>query len=58
VRDTGGTASFVRVLIETGDKNERWTTMGVSHNIIEASWQAVVDAINYKLFRDDVRASQ
>ena len=55
VRDTGGTASFVRVLIETGDKNKRWTTMGVSHNIIEASWQAVVDAINYKLFRDDQR---
>jgi len=58
VRDTGGTASFVRVLIETGDKHERWTTMGVSHNIIEASWQAVVDAINYKLFRDDVRRAE
>ena len=57
VRDTGGTASFVRVLIETGDKDCRWTTMGVSHNIIEASWQAVVDAINYKLFRDDVKNS-
>ncbi|QGY41262.1 citramalate synthase [Pseudodesulfovibrio cashew] len=57
VRDTGGTASFVRVLIESGDKKERWTTMGVSHNIIEASWQAVVDAINYKLFRDDQRDS-
>jgi len=55
VRDTGGTASFVRVLIESGDKYERWTTMGVSHNIIEASWQAVVDAINYKLFRDEER---
>ncbi|MCJ2163741.1 MULTISPECIES: citramalate synthase [unclassified Pseudodesulfovibrio] len=53
VRDTGGTASFVRVLVETGDKTERWTTMGVSHNIIEASWQAVVDAINYKLLKDD-----
>jgi 2-isopropylmalate synthase len=58
VRDTGGTASFVRVLIETGDKHERWTTMGVSHNIIEASWQAVVDAINYKLFKDDMRREQ
>jgi len=58
VRDTGGTASFVRVLIESGDKHERWTTMGVSHNIIEASWQAVVDAINYKLFRDEVRAQE
>ena len=52
-RDTGGTASFVRVLIESGDKNERWTTVGVSHNIIEASWQALVDSINYKLFKDD-----
>ncbi|MDC0335521.1 citramalate synthase [Pseudodesulfovibrio sp.] len=58
VRDTGGTASFVRVLIETGDKYERWTTMGVSHNIIEASWQAVVDAINYKLFKDDKREAE
>ena len=55
VRDTGGTASFVRVLIESGDKHERWTTMGVSHNIIEASWQALVDAINFKLLREDQR---
>jgi len=54
VRDTGGTASFVRVLIESGDGTDRWTTMGVSHNIIEASWQAVVDAINYKLFKDEM----
>ncbi|WFS64161.1 citramalate synthase [Pseudodesulfovibrio thermohalotolerans] len=54
VRDTGGTASFVRVLVETGDETDRWTTMGVSHNIIEASWQAVVDAINYKLFKDEM----
>ena len=58
VRDTGGTASFVRVLIESGDRYEHWTTMGVSHNIIEASWQAVVDAITYKLFKDDVRRSK
>ncbi|MHC1701761.1 MAG: citramalate synthase [Humidesulfovibrio sp.] len=52
-RDGGGTASFVRVLIESGDKQDRWTTVGVSHNIIEASWQALVDSINYKLFKDD-----
>jgi len=58
VRDTGGTASFVRVLVETGDQTDRWTTMGVSHNIIEASWQAVVDAINYKLFKDDSRRTK
>ncbi len=52
-KDGGGTASFVRVLIESGDKKDRWTTVGVSHNIIEASWQALVDSINYKLFKDD-----
>lgn len=49
----GGTASYVRVLIESGDRQDRWTTVGVSHNIIEASWQALVDSINYKLFKDD-----
>jgi 2-isopropylmalate synthase len=52
-RDTEGTASYVRVLIESGDRKSRWTTVGVSHNIIEASWQALVDSINYKLFQDD-----
>lgn len=52
-KEGGGTASFVRVLIESGDKRDRWTTVGVSHNIIEASWQALVDSINYKLFKDD-----
>jgi len=52
-RDTTGTASFVRVLIESGDRTERWTTVGVSHNIIEASWQGLMDAFNYKLFKDD-----
>ncbi len=53
VRDTGGTASNVRVLIESGDKKDKWTTVGLSHNIIDASWQALVDSINYKLFKDD-----
>ena len=52
-KNGGGTASYVRVLIESGDKLDRWTTVGVSHNIIEASWQALVDSINYKLFKDD-----
>ena len=52
-RDGNGTASYVRVLIESGDKQDHWTTVGVSHNIIEASWQALVDSINYKLFKDD-----
>ena len=50
-----GTASRVRVLIESGDQHDRWVTVGVSENIVEASWQALVDSINYKLFKDDQR---
>lgn len=53
MRDTGGTASFVRVLIESHDKHSHWTTIGVSYDVIEASWQALVDSVNYKLFKDD-----
>jgi 2-isopropylmalate synthase len=54
VLDSGqGTASKVRVLIETGDKKDKWGTVGVSENIIEASWQALVDSINYKLYKDE-----
>ncbi len=49
----GGTASVVRVLIESGDQNSRWVTVGVSFNIIEASWQALVDSITYKLYKDE-----
>src|SRR5919197_1528488 len=47
-----GTAASVRVLIESGDKKDRWGTVGVSHNVIEASWQALVDSIDYKLYKD------
>ncbi len=47
-----GTAAPVRVLIESGDRDGRWGTVGVSTNIIEASWQALVDAIEYKLHKD------
>jgi len=50
-----GTGSKVRVLVETGDKINKWGTVGVSENIIEASWQALVDSINYKLSRDKGR---
>ena len=49
----GGTASFVRVLIESGDHSSRWVTVGVSYNIIEASWQALADSITYKLYKDE-----
>jgi len=46
-----GTAAKVRVLIQSGDGIESWSTVGVSENIIEASWQALCDSVNYKLFK-------
>lgn len=51
--EDGGTASTVRVLIESSDAHSRWVTVGVSYNIIEASWQAVADSITYKLYKDE-----
>jgi 2-isopropylmalate synthase len=51
-----GTDAVVRVLIESGDEASRWNTVGVSSNVIEASWQALVDSIEFKLFRDEKRA--
>ncbi len=47
-----GTASVTRVLIESGDKSGRWGTVGVSDNIVDASYQALLDAIQYKLLKD------
>jgi 2-isopropylmalate synthase len=47
-----GTAARVRVLIQSQDKNDSWWTMGVSENIIDASWQALVDSVEYKLLKD------
>jgi 2-isopropylmalate synthase len=48
----GGTDAVTRVLIEFGDQQgERWSTVGVSANIIDASFQALIDAINYKLMK-------
>jgi 2-isopropylmalate synthase len=49
----GGTASVVRVLIESGDTEQHWVTVGVSPDIIEASWQALADSVIYKLYRDE-----
>jgi 2-isopropylmalate synthase len=48
-----GTASKVRVFIESDDEASIWGTVGVSENIIEASWQALVDSISYKLMKDN-----
>ena len=44
------TRAMTRVLIESGDGARQWGTVGVSENIIEASWQALLDSIEYKLF--------
>lgn len=48
-----GTGSLVRVLIESADQTQKWVTVGVSFNIIEASWQALIDSITYKLYKDE-----
>ena len=50
-----GTAAKVRVFIESKDHTSSWGTVGVSENIIEASWQALVDAIEYKLMKEKKR---
>ncbi len=56
VLDQGeGTEAVVRVLIESADASGHWTTVGVSHNVIEASWQALVDSIDFKLYKDRKR---
>ncbi|MEO0363084.1 MAG: alpha-isopropylmalate synthase regulatory domain-containing protein, partial [Pseudomonadota bacterium] len=50
---TGGTEAVTRVLIESRDREgRRWTTVGVSPNIVDASFQALIDAIDFKLTRD------
>ncbi len=48
-----GTASKVRVLIESSDGKERWCTIGVSTNIIEASWIALIASLKYKLIKEE-----
>jgi len=49
---SAGTAAKVRVLIESRDGKDIWNTVGVSENIIEASWQALIDSIYFKLSKD------
>lgn len=53
-----GTGALVRVLIETHDKHDSWGTVGVSGNIIEASWQALVDSIAYGLLKKKKQPKQ
>jgi len=48
-----GTAARTRVIIESTDGTDTWGTVGVDANIIEASWEALVDSVEYKLFQDE-----
>ncbi|HEY1858992.1 MAG TPA: alpha-isopropylmalate synthase regulatory domain-containing protein, partial [Gemmataceae bacterium] len=58
VNARAGTAARVRVVIESRDGDAVWGTVGVSENIIEASWLALADSIEYKLFKDEEREPQ
>jgi 2-isopropylmalate synthase len=47
----GGTAAKVRVLVEWSDQEHGWSTVGISDNVIDASWRALVDALRLELMR-------
>ncbi len=50
---TTGTEAVTRVLIESADgKGARWFTVGVSSNIVDASFEALMDSVTYKLLRE------
>ena len=53
VNETEGTSAKVRVLIESTDGMRTWGTVGVSYNVIDASWKALVDSISFKLLKDE-----
>jgi 2-isopropylmalate synthase len=52
INSQAGTAARVRVVIESCDEHDSWGTVGVSENVIEASWIALADSIEYKLYKD------
>ena len=53
-----GTDAITRVLIETSDGQDSWVTVGVGHNVIEASWEALLDGITFGLRRLDRATSR
>ncbi len=53
INESAGTSAKVRVLIESADSKRKWGTVGVSENVIEASWIALRDAFVYKLMKDE-----
>jgi 2-isopropylmalate synthase len=55
VNSNANTAAKVRVLIESSDSAKTWGTVGVNENIIDASWQALSDSVEYKLIKTGKR---
>jgi 2-isopropylmalate synthase len=53
INSEAATAASVRVVIESRDDDATWGTVGVHENVIEASWQALADSIEYKLCKDE-----
>ncbi len=53
IEGADGTGAKVRVRIDSRDSQEIWSTVGVSENIIEAAWQALVDSVQYKLLKEE-----
>lgn len=58
IEGSDGTRAKVRVRIDSRDSNEIWSTVGVSENIIEASWQALADSVQYKLLKEEKKTAQ
>ena len=58
VNTAAATAAKVRVVVESRDADHHWGTIGVSENIIDASWAALVDSIEYKLLREEERRTK
>jgi 2-isopropylmalate synthase len=56
INSEAGTAAVVRVVIESRDQDEVWGTVGVSENVIEASWIALVDSFEYKICKDETHS--
>jgi len=55
INSEAATAACVRVIIESRDEHDVWGTVGVNENIIEASWDALVDSFEYKLYKDEAQ---
>ncbi|MGL6194894.1 MAG: citramalate synthase [Thermoguttaceae bacterium] len=54
INSEAATGAKVRVVIESSDGKEIWGTVGVNENVIEASWEALIDSFEYKLYKDGV----